>query len=32
VLIASGDRQLSDLRIERFMRGIMLAARPRWAR
>jgi cytochrome P450 len=26
VLIASGDRQLSDLQIERFLRGIMLAA------
>jgi unspecific monooxygenase len=26
VLLASGDRQLSDLQIERFLRGIMLAA------
>ncbi|MFI6601902.1 cytochrome P450 [Nonomuraea sp. NPDC050536] len=26
VLIASGDRQLSELQIERFLRGIMLAA------
>ncbi|WP_206060942.1 cytochrome P450 [Nonomuraea basaltis] len=26
VLLASGDRELSDLQIERFLRGIMLAA------